>query len=75
MSGGPYGRGKAPERACLPIGQWPEEDRRLWLPLSSSTAGMRHDRRSLALPRTRKFDPLRSFPIRLEWAVNLRKLP
>jgi integrase/recombinase XerD len=31
MSGGPYGRGKAPERACLPIGQWPEMDRRLWL--------------------------------------------
>jgi integrase len=31
MSGGPYGRGKAPERACLPIGQWPEEDRRPWL--------------------------------------------
>jgi hypothetical protein len=31
MSGGPYGRGKAPERACLPVGQWPETDRRLWL--------------------------------------------
>ena len=31
MSGGPYGRGKAPERACLPIDQWPEADRRLWL--------------------------------------------
>lgn len=31
MSGGPYGRGKAPERACLPISQWPEPDRRLWL--------------------------------------------
>ena len=31
MSGGPYGRGKAPERACLPVGQWPEMDRRLWL--------------------------------------------
>jgi hypothetical protein len=30
MSGGPYGRGKAPERACLPIDQWPAEDRRLW---------------------------------------------
>ena len=31
MSGGPYGRGKAPERACLPVDQWPETDRRLWL--------------------------------------------
>jgi integrase len=31
MSGGPYGRGKAPERACLPVPQWPEADRRLWL--------------------------------------------
>jgi integrase/recombinase XerD len=31
MSGDPYGRGKAPERACLPIDQWPEADRRLWL--------------------------------------------
>ena len=30
MSGGPYGRGKAPERVCLPLSQWPEEDRRLW---------------------------------------------
>jgi integrase len=30
MSGGPYGRGKAPERACLPVWQWPEADRRLW---------------------------------------------
>jgi integrase/recombinase XerD len=30
MSGGPYGRGSAPERACLPIDQWPAEDRRLW---------------------------------------------
>jgi hypothetical protein len=31
MSGGPYGRGKAPERACLPIDQWPDADRRLWV--------------------------------------------
>jgi integrase/recombinase XerD len=31
MSGGPYGRGKAPERACLSIDRWPEPDRRLWL--------------------------------------------
>ena len=30
MSGGPYGRGKAPERACLKLEDWPEEDRRLW---------------------------------------------
>ena len=30
MNGGPYGRGKAPERACLPIIAWPEVDRRLW---------------------------------------------
>ena len=26
MSGGPYGRGKAPERACLPVDRWPEVD-------------------------------------------------
>ena len=31
MSGGPYGRGKAPERACLPVDRWPEVDRRRWL--------------------------------------------
>ena len=31
MSGGPYGRGKAPERACLPIEKWPDIDRRLWV--------------------------------------------
>jgi integrase/recombinase XerD len=31
MSGGPYGRGKAPERACLPIATWPQADRQLWL--------------------------------------------
>jgi integrase len=30
MSGGPYGRGKAPERACLKLQDWPEDDRRLW---------------------------------------------
>jgi len=30
MSGGPYGRGKAPERACLSLQQWPSEDRKLW---------------------------------------------
>jgi integrase len=31
MSGGPYGRGKAPERTCLPVRHWPEADRRLWV--------------------------------------------
>jgi integrase len=30
VSGGPYGRGKAPERACLKPKDWPDEDRRLW---------------------------------------------
>jgi hypothetical protein len=30
MSGGPYGRGKAPERACLPIASWPHADRQAW---------------------------------------------
>ena len=30
MSGGPYGRGKAPERACLKPKDWPDEDRRQW---------------------------------------------
>ena len=30
MSGGPYGRGKAPERACLKLKDWPDKDRRLW---------------------------------------------
>jgi integrase len=37
MSGGPYGRGKAPERACLPIDQWPEADRRRWLRACSAS--------------------------------------
>lgn len=31
MSGGQYGRGKAPERRCLPIEQWPASDRVRWL--------------------------------------------
>lgn len=31
MSGGPYGRGKAPERACLKLAHWPDRDRSLWL--------------------------------------------
>jgi integrase/recombinase XerD len=30
MNGGPYGRGKAPERRCLKVQAWPEDDRRLW---------------------------------------------
>ena len=30
MSGGAYGRGKAPERACMPLACWPEADSRLW---------------------------------------------
>jgi integrase len=30
MSGGPYGRGKAPERACLPVPKWPDADRKMW---------------------------------------------
>ncbi|MHB2170099.1 tyrosine-type recombinase/integrase [Alsobacter sp. R-9] len=30
MSGGPYGRGKAPERACMKVADWPAIDRRLW---------------------------------------------
>lgn len=52
MSGGPYGRGKAPERACLGIGAWPAQDRRLWqaacapADLLEVGAGTRADRRS-----------------------------
>lgn len=30
MSGGPYGRGKAPERACLKLDRWPDLDSALW---------------------------------------------
>jgi len=30
MSGGPYGRAKAPERTCLKLKDWPPEDRRPW---------------------------------------------
>ena len=30
MSGGPYGCGKAPERGCLKLAAWPEQDRLLW---------------------------------------------
>jgi integrase/recombinase XerD len=31
MSGGPFGRGKAPERACMKLADWPKADRALWL--------------------------------------------
>jgi integrase/recombinase XerD len=54
MSGGPYGRGKAPERACLPIARWPETDRLLWraacapADLLSEDAGSRSDRRPIS---------------------------
>ncbi len=30
MSGGPHGRGKAPERTCLSLEKWPAQDRALW---------------------------------------------
>jgi len=30
MSGGPYGRGKAPERACMKRATWPKLDQQLW---------------------------------------------
>jgi integrase/recombinase XerD len=30
MSGGPYGRGKAPERACMKRALWPQNDQSLW---------------------------------------------
>ena len=30
MSGGPFGRGKAPERQCLPLEMWPDLDISLW---------------------------------------------
>jgi hypothetical protein len=31
MSGGLYGRDKAPERACMPLHRWPQIDQRMWL--------------------------------------------
>ena len=52
MSGDPYGRGKAPERTCMPVALWPKEDRDLWraacapADLLSEDAGSRSDRRS-----------------------------
>lgn len=30
MSGGPYGRGKAPERSCMKLADWPGQDRAQW---------------------------------------------
>jgi integrase/recombinase XerD len=31
MSGGPYGRGKAPERTCMKRALWPQHDQDLWI--------------------------------------------
>jgi integrase/recombinase XerD len=31
MSGGPHGRGKAPERTCMKLADWPSIDRNLWI--------------------------------------------
>jgi integrase len=41
MSGGPYGRGKASERACLKLKDWPHEDRCLWQAACAPTEGAR----------------------------------
>src|SRR5688572_33223585 len=54
MSGGPYGRGKAPERTCLKRVLWPTEDRRLWAAalkaedLLSEFGGTRADHRPIS---------------------------
>jgi integrase len=54
MSGGPYGRGKAPERSCLRRALWPKEDQRLWAAALepeepfSETGGTRAEHRSLS---------------------------
>ena len=37
MSGGLYGRGKAPERACMKLDDWPPVDRQLWQAAVSTT--------------------------------------
>jgi integrase/recombinase XerD len=37
MSGGPYGRGKAPERTCMKHTHWPDRDRHLWSTALSPT--------------------------------------
>ena len=53
MSGGLYGRGKAPERACRPLSLWPEADRRRWeqacapASLLDEDQGARSDRRAI----------------------------
>jgi integrase len=38
MSGGKYGPNKCPERRCLPVELWPEEDRAIWLAASTPTS-------------------------------------
>src|SRR5687767_15044667 len=54
MSGGPYGRGKAPERTCLKCALWPKEDQRLWAAalkaedLFSESGGTRADHRPIS---------------------------
>ena len=54
MSGGKYGRGKAPERACMKVEAWPAEDRRLWEVAHAKgddlfgDGGARADRRALS---------------------------
>ena len=30
MSGGRFGPNKSPERQCLPVTMWPEQDRQVW---------------------------------------------
>jgi integrase/recombinase XerD len=60
MSGGPYGCGKAPERACMPRRNWPEIDQRLWLAacapadLLSEDSGARSDRRAITNRKSEK---------------------
>lgn len=60
MSGGPYGRGKAPERACMPISGWPNEDRQFWQAacapshLLDENVGSRSDRRPISNRKTEK---------------------
>ena len=36
MSGGPYGRGKAPERAAMPLHMWPQRDQEVWAAATST---------------------------------------
>ena len=37
MSGGPFGRGKAPEREVMPLQRWPEADRKIWMAATTVT--------------------------------------